>query len=684
MHAATMRADISNEQLRAQLNKLQYELDSLRHDRQLTEIRHEADLHKAAQRAEAEFKKASAAEQDAVAARKRFEEIAERSRQETADRDSLVGQLERKIRELQVGNVALSEEVEESKTAAAEEARRFEQRYRELDGRHAAVLSSVRELEERVAAARSATGSVQLKLGDRERRVGELEAEVLGLQASARDAESVELVKRELSEQVAHMRKLETTGRQQAVELKRLRDAHKSVQVVEEEKRSLEAKVRRMEELRKELAEAELQKTILQDEKMRWSSYLDIQGSQHDGLAFQTPEEMAKAFMAERIDRLSLLDKLGSIKPELAVKQDTINSLEADKARLTSELQRAKIYDGGAGLTDETKIRSRLERQRNLAVKEVDYLRAQIKAFEAEEGEFGKVADDADGRKADGNKRITELEELVDEYRVEIKQLHDSLSVFESASDRTSMVTSSPKRKRSHQDGADERLGELQRKIRTLQDELDTLATTNTQLSGELSATVSQLSALREAGRTRVLEVRDNPTARAEAVKLETLRTLREENTALQEQLQGRAPSTKVVPQSTLANVRLEMAELQATLDKQLKKEKRLKTIWSQKFGEFTEAVESTLGWQVAFQSNGRFKVIPSVYKSHVNDRGEEEENSILFDGEQGTMKVSGGKHSKWEEEIRNLIEYWVDGRKQVPCFLAALMLDLHEKNTKS
>ena len=84
------------------------------------------------------------------------------------------------------------------------------------------------------------------------------------------------------------------------------------------------------------------------------------------------------------------------------------------------------------------------------------------------------------------------------------------------------------------------------------------------------------------------------------------------------------------------------------------------------------------------FLPNGRFKVTSVLYPASINAEGEEEENSILFDGEKGTMKVSGGTESVFANEIRPLIEFWVDGRKEIPCFLAALTLEFYERTTRA
>jgi len=95
------------------------------------------------------------------------------------------------------------------------------------------------------------------------------------------------------------------------------------------------------------------------------------------------------------------------------------------------------------------------------------------------------------------------------------------------------------------------------------------------------------------------------------------------------------------------------------------------------------------LGWRLDFEPNGRVKATSMFYpklpkrKDSDKDGGvDEEEGSsfILFDGEQGTMKVSGGPQSQFAKEIRGLIEFWVDGRGQVPCLLAAMTLEFYER----
>lgn len=219
-------------------------------------------------------------------------------------------------------------------------------------------------------------------------------------------------------------------------------------------------------------------------------------------------------------------------------------------------------------------------------------------------------------------------------------------------------------------------MGELRRKNRQLQDDHDALLKRTKLIESEYKAQHSQLKKLKESSRTRVLELKSNPTADAEALKLATVRTLREANAALLAQLSSpnnTPPSS--VPISHLTAAHHELAEATATIASLTKKEKRLKQIWAAKVLEFREAVASILGWKMDFLPNGRVKVT-SMFRPEEGG----EENSIVFDGEKGTMKVSGGEQSAFAGEIRDQIVYWVEGRKEIPCFLAALTMEFWER----
>ncbi|EME42736.1 hypothetical protein DOTSEDRAFT_26287 [Dothistroma septosporum NZE10] len=677
MRQSTVRPDHNNEDLRAQLKAAQYELDSLKQERELHDLHHQQELRDAQSRADADFKRAQAAEAAAKTATKKVDTVirGNKDAEDKATNEKL--ELEKKNRKLQDDNRSLRDDLEEAKGDLESHERQSRHAYSELEQRHATLQMSVEDIQQDLGSKVAALQITQQKLAQKETEVGELENEVLRLKAQTGDTDTLAVIKKELSEQVAYIKKLETQNREHITELKQFRKTQKSIEVVEEEKRALEVKVRMMDDLRRELNEAQLQKRILEDEKLSWTSYLQAEGQGEEDLRYETPEQMAKAFLQERLERADLMHRLGEIEPELKVLQSNIQSLEDEKTQLMSDLEGARqVQTSNTGSSaGDAKSKARLERQKNLAVKEVEYLRAQMKTFEAEEAEFNPEQKDEEH-----SKRIHDLEAMVEQYRSELQTLQADLSKMEK---QPAPIETPRKRAREEDEASDERLGELRRKARTLQDNLSKLQTRNNVLEAELKASAAQVSSLRESNKTRTLEFRNNPTAQAEAIKMETLRVLRDENAALLAQLEGKPNGTKVVPISTLENSRLQLEEAQALIKKMEKKETRLKRIWTSKSLEFREAVCSILGWKLDFMPNGRVKATSILYPTLINN-GEEEENSIIFDGENGTMKVSGGPQSVFAGEIRHMIEFWVEGRKEIPCFLAACTLEFYERCTRA
>ena len=72
---------------------------------------------------------------------------------------------------------------------------------------------------------------------------------------------------------------------------------------------------------------------------------------------------------------------------------------------------------------------------------------------------------------------------------------------------------------------------------------------------------------------------------------------------------------------------------------------------------------------------DGKMRVSSFFYPSTSDD-----ENSIVFDGERGTMKISGGPESAFAVKIGDQIKFWVKERGSIPCLLAALTLEFYEE----
>jgi mitotic spindle assembly checkpoint protein MAD1 len=282
-----------------------------------------------------------------------------------------------------------------------------------------------------------------------------------------------------------------------------------------------------MNDLEQELGEARLQRQRLEDERLAWTAYLESQAGEDGQLEFDSPEAVARALVEERFRSATLLEESGRTKPELAEKDQMISSLEEEKKKLQAQLEKAKT-SGGGGSGGDAKAKARLERQKALAVKEVEYLRAQLTALDAEESTMELAS--FDEAKA---QRIKELETMVDNYRSEVQKLHDDLAKVEVPAPSEPVGS---KRPRDESDD-NEQLGQLLRKNRKLQDEFSALQTSASSLQKELSVTQERLKAAETHSKTRILSLRSNPTGNHEAIKTETLNTLRAENAALLSQL---------------------------------------------------------------------------------------------------------------------------------------------------
>lgn len=194
--------------------------------------------------------------------------------------------------------------------------------------------------------------------------------------------------------------------------------------------------------------------------------------------------------------------------------------------------------------------------------------------------------------------------------------------------------------------------------------------------------------------REKCLVLQDNPVSRDYAIRTATLDALRKENAELLEQVEalhqqlkaaGTAAPTSdtnsVVPLQTVENLKQELAQLQETIQLKDKGMLRLKQVFTAKANEFREAIQSLFGYKVRFLENGKVK-LTSAYA-----RGARV-TTLVFKSEEGNvgeMKLQG-EAVDGLANVAHLRDYWLsDGiRHSVPCFLAALNLELYENTTQA
>lgn len=354
-------------------------------------------------------------------------------------------ELERQIRRLKSENNEFRELVNDKQEAMDDQDRQHRRKNDEYESRHRALVQTSNELREEVENKNRAMEKIQAKLESKDREVQGLEVELLNVKAHAGDQEIAKILKKELGEQVNHIKTLESTGRKQLAELKTLRETNRSLELVDEEKRALEGKLKMLDELREELSVSQLRVSVLEDERNTWRSYF-----QREGLEFDSPESLARALVEERVEKVALLEKAGRLNPELLEKEGIIRELEGELRLLKEELEKSRESS-----VKDSKARQRMERQRALALKEAQFLREQLKSISTEESMYNQGS--YDEQKA---ARIQELEALLEAYKTEVEGLKAAASSAEVATS---------KKRACEENSSDERLGELIRRNRQLQ-----------------------------------------------------------------------------------------------------------------------------------------------------------------------------------------------------------------------
>lgn len=654
------------ESLKAEISQLRYTVESTKAAAEIKQIEQDSELRKAKQLADTEFKKKQDADGDKNAAMRQLDQAQHELQELRAQHDAEKAELQKTARAAEDQARLLREQLDDVRAAKDEAARFEEKKVADLKAQIELDANKITELQDTIQARDHALEVMKTQLNDKDAENADLQAQVIRLKAQTGDAETMSVIRRELSEQVAHIRSLEATNREQLTELRHLRQNHKAVGIVEEEKASLQRKLDDTEAIKAELATERRQRQQLEAEHFAWAAYLEREGQAE----FDSPEAIARALVQERYESASQLEKIGSLQSEIIERDAAIQDLEQAKITLARELEKVSVTGGSSA----EKARMRLERQKALAEKEVKLLRDQLKMYESDVTFHPEKIDEQK------TERIEELEKLLEDSKAQIKDLEGQLSFFEASASNPSSVAG---KKRSAPDDAGspqhEQVGQLARKNRTLQDDLDSLKTKYKVIEKELSVAKDQLAAVRRASSVRVLELHDNPTAKHEAVKQTAINELRAENEDLRKLIydgETGVTSFQVVPVSTLVALQREIQTARDETASALKKCRRLKEVWTDKSSEFKEAVFALLGWHVTFIPTNKMRV-ESVYYASETD---EHERAITFDGERGSMKFGGGPRSEFAMRLSDLTKYWVREKNCIPGFLAALTLEFHEQ----
>lgn len=533
-----------------------------------------------------------------------------------------------------------------------------------------------------------------------EERVSELEAHSSSFSSRQHksDDEDVALFKDQLSQQIAAVQRLEAANLRLKSENTRLVNASSRMDVLRESNRGLESKLERMQSLQDKLLEKDTEIADMREEQRQWITVLEhgVQADEH--AAFVAAANASDNAHSQQLQVPTTLSP-DTLPSYISTLRGTIMGLHAriDGLGHTVEQMRTSNIDLSrrAAQGSETEITLRKE----LSLTSDQLLRAQ-KQLEIQHDDLRRCKDilaSFEQEALEGNTtyesthkmRITQLEEHVMSLQKECNALKQNLVENAKAAAPDSPVFTKELNHQASQEWQHS-VEELKAQCCELTKQVQELGAENDTLWARVGR--GEYNTERE----RCLVLTDNPVSRDLAIRTSTLEALKKENEGLLEQVEllhkqlasvgvSTASSSgvddAVVPLQTVENLRAELAKLQESLQLKEKGMLRLKQVFTAKANEFREAVQSLFGYKLRFMENGKVK-LTSAYAGGA--RG----TTLVFrsdEGNIGEMKLQGEANDGLAN-VAHLRDYWLsDGiRHSVPCFLAALNLELYENTTQA
>ncbi|KAI9345209.1 hypothetical protein BDR26DRAFT_932299 [Obelidium mucronatum] len=331
------------------------------------------------------------------------------------------------------------------------------------------------------------------------------------------------------------------------------------------------------------------------------------------GTTIITPLTLARLLANERLEEArekeAVAESLGELKVLREKERDA--EIEAEELkRHISELEQKCAFQM-------SQIK-RIEKGRELSVKECTFLREQMTALHFAE----------DGGAANSSALVAELEALLASYKNQLYEMEQKLAKFQTENARLQVEV----------ENFDNQILELERAL------------------GQGAFDPDKI---------KILQLAENPEATAFAIRKELLDTLRAENDALKARLLG-SEYGAMVPVEVVRSLELEGRRLLGIIEEKDKRNSRFKDVFTQKSQEFKEAVFSLLGYKLEFQES-RVRLISS-YTSP------QDTSSFLFSSQEndcGTMQIVGGSRER-THELNQLREHYVVQHGSVPAFLAS------------
>ncbi|KAF8340553.1 spindle assembly checkpoint component Mad1 [Cantharellus anzutake] len=622
---------------------------------------------------------------DAKATIERLEDdrrwLAEREQQERQEKEELEKKWEAERHEHLLNAKSQRTSILELQTELADLKDDFEQHGRSSASTinaHASHLITARRqvemLEDELSRARQAAQ-------ERDRTVAELRSQLestgafeecvsnVSMNGGLDSKEQWQIVHEELQRQKEQLRASERLNSELSSEITKYRLRNQNVEVLMEEKRSLQRKLAQVEAAKERVAMLEGELEAARVERQGWLAFLNDPSKEPSS---STPTALTQHLMSLRQSNMSLSSQLTTL-------TSTLQQRDAD----ISELQRKiSAFQGQVTLLEDEKQKANIRAERrahqsSLLEREIATANALLRTFEEEESSPEMVPATHDRQLLS---RIRDLESSLSQYKTVNNHLQDQLDSISLGRDpktvaRNSELTAEREaRKRAEHDlsAKQSRIQELEASVANLDQKL-------------WEAGVNISSGALTPRDTVILQMQANAASEHFALRRQELNRIKNENAALLNRIRqletAEGGGSELVPRESWESVNAEKEELLSTVAQKEKRLLRLKQVFNAKAGEFREAVSSVLGYRLAFQST-RVR-LTSAFDSTA---------SIVFDStskpdqaDVGTMKlisIGGDDDPSGPAALQDLMKYWVQERHSIPCFLAAVTLDRYQAST--
>lgn len=454
---------------------------------------------------------------------------------------------------------------------------------------------------------------------------------------------------------------LEKTVSQLQLKVDQLLQNKTSVELLRQKNLSLMKKVADLEKYKEQANVLEIENLELK------AKYNGIMASFSDSIAhdsLQSSESVVanfiKNFKELQATNLALYDKYNLLHSELkeskAFEEQVTNDVLPQIARLETSLQ------------EKAKIIAEFQKQKVLNGKEIDFLRDLLKKFDQIQS---RSAENAPPTRAT-EEYLSRLEKLVDDYKTEIETIQNS------AMARATTTNDEPVQKKPRVDNSAHIIEKLEKenlhflsKIKALENDLRVLNQNNE----HLQTIASKKQDL------RILQLKQNPASKDQAIKQQTLDALRKENEDLIAAYINRAEaSVTLVPRAVFARQENDKQQLQAKVDTLVKKNNRLRDIYARKSRDILSMISKYFGYNLEFvpsptspdDLSSRVK-LTSRYLANKDTSGH-----LILDINTKSLRANG--NTEFKNLCEDLVADWVNEKGQIPCFLSALNLKIYEE----